>query len=195
MVKKLYTVIKNRSGLIDVKVGVLNSGSRINITMPDKMKERVIASNSTVAKYDTLLREQINSMETLGIGGLDSQMQQLFEIVMFPRLMSPDKLEMLNFTPSKGFILYGPPGTGKTLIARKLAELLKAHFNFVRGPELMSGTVGECAKNVRKLFEKAEADWELYGAESPLHVIVVDEIDSLCPPRGSNNGLDAGATD
>ena len=134
-------------------------------------------------------------MEQLGIGGLDDCLIELFEIVLFPRLISPSQLSLLDFNPSKGFILHGPPGTGKTLIARKLSELLKAHFQFVRGPDLMAGTVGECASNVRKLFTQAESDWSKYGPESPLHVIIIDEIDSLCPSRGSHHGLDGGATD
>ena len=65
----------------------------------------------------------------------------------------------------------------------------------VRGPELLSGTVGESSSKVRDLFVQAENDWKLYGTLSPLHVVVIDEIDTLCPHRGSAQGLDGGASD
>jgi len=41
--------------------------------------------------------------------------------------------------------------------------------------------VGQGAQLVRELFSEAYHDWDSYGNDSPLHVILIDEIDSLCP--------------
>lgn len=88
----------------------------------------------------------------------------------------------------KGILLYGPPGTGKTLIARQLAKALKAKsIQIVNGPEVFSKFVGQSSENVRKLFEPARDDEKKHGEESPLHVIVFDEIDAISRQRGSDN--------
>lgn len=59
----------------------------------------------------------------------------------------------------------------------------------------MSSYVGGCAEKVRKLFEKAFEDQKKLGYESPIHIIFIDEIDALCPKRGSNSSVDGGASD
>lgn len=91
-------------------------------------------------------------MEELGVGGLDAMLGELLEIIVLPRLLTLEDLAALQFQPSRGIIFSGPPGTGKTLLARKLSYILNAHFYLVRGPELLSGTVGDSAARVRKLF-------------------------------------------
>lgn len=35
------------------------------------------------------------------------------------------------------------------------------------------------------MFSDAEADFKMYGDDSDLHIIVIDEIDALCKNRGS----------
>lgn len=83
-------------------------------------------------------------------------------------------------------LLFGPPGTGKTLIARTLAKCLNAEeCKVVNGPELFDKFVGETERKIRELFAKAEEDQKLNGDDSGLHVIVFDEIDSICKQRGS----------
>jgi vesicle-fusing ATPase len=91
--------------------------------------------------------------------------------------------KLLNFNMCKGVILEGPPGTGKTLMARKLGLLLNAHVKIVRGPDILSQYVGNSAKKTRDLFAEAELDWNAYGNKSPLHIILIDEIDAICPKR------------
>lgn len=75
---------------------------------------------------------------------------------------------------------------GKTLIARVLAKCLNAEeCRVVNGPELFDKYVGETERKIRELFQKAEEDQKQNGDDSGLHVIVFDEIDSICKQRGA----------
>ncbi len=101
-------------------------------------------------------------------------------------LNNEDKYKEIGCTISHGLLLYGPPGTGKTLIARTLANALNvAEFKVVNGPELFDKFVGETEKKIRDLFTNAEKDQKENGDEAGLHVIVFDEIDSICKARGT----------
>ena len=59
----------------------------------------------------------------------------------------------------------------------------------VNGPEIFGSLVGESEERVRALFKEAEAEYALKGDESDLHVIIFDEIDSICKKRGETNHL------
>ena len=77
-------------------------------------------------------------------------------------------------------MLSGPPGCGKTLLARQLARALGAREPMiVNGPEILDKFVGEAEKKIRALFAPAEAEWKAAGDASALHVIVLDEFDSI----------------
>ncbi|MEN2500206.1 MAG: hypothetical protein MHMPM18_004375 [Marteilia pararefringens] len=79
---------------------------------------------------------------------------------------------------SSGIIFEGPPGCGKTLLAKALANEAGVNFISIKGPELLSMYVGESERSVRNIFENARKS-------SPC-VLFFDEIDSLCPSRGSD---------
>lgn len=76
-----------------------------------------------------VLQEEINPMVSemkvdkaplesyADIGGLDSQIEEIKEVVELP-LTHPELFEDVGITPPKGVILYGEPGTGKTLLAK-----------------------------------------------------------------------------
>ena len=74
----------------------------------------------------------------------------------------------------------GPPGCGKTLLAKAVANESGANFISVKGPELLDKYVGESEKAVRLVFERARSS-------SPC-IVFFDELDSLCPKRGSDGG-------
>eukprot|EP01069_Polyplicarium_translucidae_P001473 Polyplicarium_translucidae@DN1676_c0_g1_i1.p1 len=79
-----------------------------------------------------------------------------------------------------GVLLYGPPGCGKTLLAKAVANESGANFISVKGPELLNKYVGESEKAVRQLFARAKLS-------SPC-IVFFDELDALCPVRGSGGG-------
>jgi len=121
------------------------------------------------------------------IGGLDKQIQELIEAVVLP-MTHKEKFENIGIKPPKGVLLYGPPGTGKTLIAKELAKCLNSvKPKVINGPELLSKYVGESEENVRKLFADAKRDQAELGDDSPLHVLICDEFDSIAKPRGMDS--------
>jgi vesicle-fusing ATPase len=124
----------------------------------------------------------------LGVGGLDKELANIFRRAFASRRFPAAFLEKYGIKHIKGMLLFGPPGTGKTLIARQLASVLKAKEpKIVNGPEIFSKYVGEAEENVRKLFKEAIEDQESLQEESPLHIIVLDEMDAICKQRGTVN--------
>ena len=142
-----------------------------------------ISSKSMKAKALTKFGFSFNEM---GVGGLDVEISNIFRRAFTSRLYPAEYLEKYGIHHVKGILLYGPPGTGKTLIARTLANALNVkEFRVVNGPELFDKYVGETEKKIRDLFANAEKDQKENGDDAGLHVIVFDEIDSLCRARGT----------
>jgi len=121
-----------------------------------------------------------------GIGGLDTEAEQVFRRAFASRLFPPSYLEKLGITHVKGILLYGPPGCGKTLMARQIGNMLNCRKpKVVDGPSIMSKYVGQSEENIRKLFEEAEREQSAKGDDSELHLIIFDEFDAIVKQRGS----------
>ena len=74
-------------------------------------------------------------------------------------------------------------------LCRQIGKMLNAtEPKIVNGPEILDKYVGEAEKNIRNLFIDAEADEARLGSNSPLHIIIFDEIDAICKKRGSVAG-------
>ncbi|PRW20821.1 katanin p60 ATPase-containing subunit A1-like [Chlorella sorokiniana] len=122
------------------------------------------------------------------IAGLDQAKEVLRENVSMPLLMRDLFAAVPCLRPLKGVLLFGPPGTGKTMLAKAVAtagstaEARTAFIN-VSASTLASKYRGESEKLVRFLFEIARA-------VQPC-VVFIDEIDSLCGERGSQNEHEA----
>ncbi|XP_030962555.1 vesicle-fusing ATPase-like isoform X2 [Quercus lobata] len=124
---------------------------------------------------------------SLGIGGIGPTFRSIIQKAFASRFLDPVLCKSLNISHVKGMVLHGPPGTGKTLLMRKLVDLLGGvKLKVVKGPELLVRWVGESEQNVRRLFSEAIRDHGLYGDESPLHIIVIDEFDSIARRRGQS---------
>ena len=115
------------------------------------------------------------------IGGLDSQISEIREIVELP-LKRPDLFTAVGIEPPKGVLLHGPPGTGKTLLAKAVAQSTEASFLRVVGSEFVQKYIGEGARLVRELFELAKS-------KSPA-IIFIDELDAIGARRmdGATSG-------
>ena len=124
----------------------------------------------------------------MGIGGLSDQFNTIFRRAFTSRLLPPQFAESIGEEHVRGILLYGPPGTGKTLIARQIGRmLLSREPKIVNGPEVLNKYVGESEANIRKLFAEAEEEQKKMGIYSGLHMIIFDEIDSLCRARGTSS--------
>lgn len=145
-----------------------------------------VTIESTRAKRVNLFNGTAFNFEEMGIGGLDKEFELIFRQTFASRLISAKKMNALGLHHVKGILLHGPPGTGKTLIARQIAKCLHvAEPKVVNGPEVFSKFVGETESNVRDLFKEAEDDQAQNGDDSKLHIIIFDEFDAICRPRGT----------
>ncbi|VDP44494.1 unnamed protein product [Heligmosomoides polygyrus] len=108
---------------------------------------------------------------------MDEAKQEVEEIVSY--LRDPEKYSRLGGRLPKGVLLVGPPGTGKTLLARAIAGEAQVPFFHTSGSEFDEVLVGQGARRVRDLFDKAKA-------RAPC-IIFIDEIDSVGSKRVSNS--------
>ena len=60
-----------------------------------------------------LFKAQEFNFESLGIGGLDQQFDQIFRRAFASRVFPPSMVERLGIRHVKGVLLFGPPGTGE----------------------------------------------------------------------------------
>ncbi|MDA2922506.1 CDC48 family AAA ATPase [Patescibacteria group bacterium AH-259-L07] len=113
------------------------------------------------------------------IGGLDKQIERIWEMVQLP-LKYPKVFDQMGIDAPKGVLLHGPPGCGKTLIARAVAHESGAKFLQFSGPEIMAKYYGESEAKLRAYFELAEAN-------APA-IIFIDEFDAIGPKREALGG-------
>ena len=166
--------------------------SKINHHLFNK-KERIsivcdndVFLNTDLEKTITLPLRTWN-MKSSGIGGLEDVAEQLFRRAFASR-QNPEAAKKLGIKHVKGVLLHGPPGCGKTSIARTMVQLLEGvPPKIVSGPEIFDKYVGESEKKIRDLFSDAENDDRKYGDNSPLHVIIFDEFDSIGGKRSTND--------
>ena len=120
------------------------------------------------------------------IGALSEVREELTLSVLEP-IRNPEKFQALGIPLPAGLMLYGPPGCGKTLLAKAIANESGANFISVKGPELLDKYVGESERAVRRVFERARSS-------SPC-IVFFDELDSLCPKRGSDSAGGGGVSE
>ena len=137
---------------------------------------------------------------TLGIGGLDDVLNQIKRRVWVPLAAPPSLLAELGISPVRGLLLYGLPGCGKTLLARSIGKILSPArpITVVSGPEIMDRFVGSSESNLREIFDSPPPIVDSYRVQYPdmgaaleknaLHVVIMDEFDSIARSRGGGDG-------
>ncbi|TBU25070.1 AAA family ATPase [Dichomitus squalens] len=113
------------------------------------------------------------------VGGLDKQIAQIRDLIEIP-LTRPELFRQFGLKPPRGILLHGPPGTGKTHLARAIAASTGSAVLIVNGPELSSAYHGETEAKIRDVFAEARSHSSC--------IIVLDEVDALCPQREDGPG-------
>jgi transitional endoplasmic reticulum ATPase len=162
---------------VPLKIAKTEPGGTVVVTDSTEIEisERPAEQLSQTAAEQT----QTPSVTYEDIGGLDSELEQVREMIELP-MRHPELFQQLGIEPPKGVLLHGPPGTGKTLMARAVANEIDAHFTDISGPEIMSKYYGESEEQLREVFEEA--------AENAPAVVFIDEIDSIAPKRDDTSG-------
>ncbi|WP_330632008.1 CDC48 family AAA ATPase [Halocatena halophila] len=166
------------------------SGQRIPLKIADTSPDgTVVITDTTEMQVSEKPAEQIVSGTETGqetpsityedIGGLDSELEQVREMIELP-MRHPELFRQLGIDPPKGVLLHGPPGTGKTLMAKAVANEIDAYFTNISGPEIMSKFYGESEEQLREVFEEA--------SENAPAIVFIDELDAIAPKRGETTG-------
>ncbi|KAL6094522.1 nsf [Pungitius sinensis] len=171
-----------------IEIGLLLGNSQVIFEKSETSSMTLIGKAKTRESRQSIISPDWN-FERMGIGGLDKEFSDIFRRAFASRVFPPDIVEQLGGKHVKGILLFGPPGCGKTLMARQIGTMLRAREpKIVNGPEILNKYVGESEANVRKLFADAEEEQKRLGANSGLHIIILDEIDAICKQRGSMAG-------
>lgn len=126
--------------------------------------------------------ERRKEVSVSSLGGLEEVYASLKEMITFP-LRYPETLRQLGVSCPRGLLLIGPPGVGKTLLVRCMARDIGATLVTINGPEVTGSRPGESEENLRRVFDQARE-----AAEEGPCVLLIDEIDSLCPRRTESSG-------
>jgi 26S proteasome regulatory subunit T5 len=137
-------------------------------------KDTYLIFEKLPAEYDSRVKTmEIDEKPTEdygNIGGLEKQIQELEEAIVYP-IEKKELFEAIGIKPPKGCLMYGPPGTGKTMMARACAARSKATFLKLAGSQLVQMFIGDGAKMVRDAFALAK--------EKAPTIIFIDEIDAV----------------
>ncbi|XP_012236742.1 ATPase family protein 2 homolog isoform X4 [Bombus impatiens] len=83
-----------------------------------------------------------------------------------------------NFYISKGILLYGTSGVGKSAIANALISQYDINSTTIYSSDIYSKSSGETEKKLQDIFTEAK--------DKAPSIILIEEIDSLCPKRSTS---------
>ncbi|KAI4094376.1 MAG: hypothetical protein LQ348_000232 [Seirophora lacunosa] len=141
-------------------------------------KDSYLVLDTLPAEYDSRVKamevDEKPSEKYTDVGGLDKQIEELVEAVVWP-MKEAERFKKIGIKAPKGALMYGPPGTGKTLLARACAAQTDATFLKLAGPQLVQMFIGDGAKLVRDCFALAK--------EKAPSIIFIDELDAVGTKR------------
>ncbi|XP_059055453.1 ATPase family gene 2 protein homolog A-like [Achroia grisella] len=112
----------------------------------------------------------------IALGGIDDILD---EVKTFINISFRKTGLTANFQPTRGLLIHGHSGIGKTAICKYLIENIKCYYIEVNGPSIFSKYFGETEAIMKGLFSKAK--------ENEPSIILVDEIETICPRRSSGS--------
>ncbi|MEC3814153.1 AAA family ATPase [Bacillus safensis] len=122
----------------------------VEITMPDDFSEELILPNTTKIKLESYIQN----------------------------IKKRDKFIDLGLNLPESLLLYGPPGCGKTSIAHYISKQIGLPLVTAKLDGLVSSLLGSTAKNIRKIFEYAQA--------RPC-ILFLDEFDAIAKARNDEH--------
>ncbi|NWS97813.1 SPA5L protein, partial [Mionectes macconnelli] len=173
--------------VVSVAPGPENPVAYVEVLAADSLAEEAgLVTPETSIKIEEVVtlewyRRLSEGAAKTSVAGLDDVGKSLKEMIDLP-LRFPQTFKKLGLSVPNGVLLIGPPGVGKTLLVKAVAEEVGAFLFGVSGPALHGSRPGEGEENLRRVFEKGRE----MSQEGPT-ILFFDEIDSLCPKRGSSN--------
>ena len=159
----------------------VSEGMKVGL-LPGTFDIKRIYKAKEFSRYEVTKRPMVSFND---IGGLKEVKQELIKSIILP-MVNPDDYTKYGES-SRRILMYGPPGCGKTMCAKALASTLpNCEFVKIGAGELFSMWLGESEKNVRMVFESANA--KLEDGDNDYGVIFFDEIDALAQERGLYSG-------
>lgn len=129
------------------------------------------------------------------IAGQDEIIDHIYENIIVPRTLPKQFVNQLDIVIPVGAVFEGPKGNGKSALAEAIAKNLRCFYKVIKGPELKSCLVGNTEKAIRALFTAPEKEYEEAGPLARLYIILLDELESMCPRRQmTENGNDNSIT-
>ena len=113
------------------------------------------------------------------VGGLESEKQQMEEIVAWP-LKRSKLFNATNTDSPAGVIIHGEDGVGKTLLSKATAGEFDINFTVVNGASIFQKYVGESEEQIEDLFDTAEQ-------ASPV-IIFFEQLDSIAGLNSDTSG-------
>ena len=105
-------------------------------------------------------------------------------MVIWPYL-HPSDASRLGFEFPRGLLIHGPPGVGKSAAVRMVTAELNAKERALGGGDVFGPFAGDSEAKLRHLFQAAKDDIK-NGTPT---ILMLDEIDTICPARGSRMDL------
>lgn len=118
------------------------------------------------------------------LAGMDDALASLREVVIWPYL-HPNDASRLGFEFPRGLLIHGPPGVGKSAAVRMVTAELNAKERALGGGDVFGPFAGDSEAKLRHLFQAAKDDIK-NGTPT---ILMLDEIDTICPARGSRMDL------
>ncbi|KAG6451957.1 hypothetical protein O3G_MSEX007383 [Manduca sexta] len=140
----------------------------------EEIKWYVLKEN-TVWNIDREVIQKVKKRPAL-LGGVNDILEEVQTFIQIS--FNKDGLTA-NFQPTRGLLIYGHSGIGKTALCKYLIENLNCYHVEVNGPAIFSKYFGETERTMRNLFDKA--------IENEPSIILVDEIETICPKRSSGS--------
>jgi SpoVK/Ycf46/Vps4 family AAA+-type ATPase len=191
---KVHTMgrISNKEGDIADFIGELAEETEFNFTTDEKVI--TILKSGQIKKLKQMI-DPVDRLAEVGLTGLPSKFEDVLRTLVWSRGELSELLEERKQKQIKGVLLYGPPGTGKSSVGRLLRLVMddvKVHA--VSATDMLKKYIGESEQEFDKLLAEARSDYAKLGKKSPLHVVMLDEVDTILRNRSQSTSFQADLT-